>query len=191
MDEGLGFLAKVGDRLEDQLIDGNKMTKCLDCGREKLISEFHKSPTNRDGRRNRCNQCEAVLSRARVARRFGEITYRQKRSTPKATRSPTIRDLEWAAGFLEGEGCFRVGYTHSHQSRSETVTVTQVNIVPLLKLQEIFGGTVYDRGSQPKRRHQYGWYVTGARARGVMMTLYVLFTPVRRRQIRVALGVAI
>jgi len=28
----------------------------------------------------------------------------ERKTTPKATRKPTARNLEWAAGFYEGEG---------------------------------------------------------------------------------------
>lgn len=104
----------------------------------------------------------------------------------KATKSPTSRDLEWAAGFLEGEGSFL--YNHNRKTLSngrkkdtgtQEVSATQVHTSePLNKLQALFGGTV--RGED--------WRVTGPRARGVMMTLYPLVSSRRKEQIRRALS---
>lgn len=102
----------------------------------------------------------------------------ERAGTHPATRKPTARDLEWAAGFLEGEGYF------SGRENKQRVEAAQLNPEPLAKLLEIFGGRV------KKYRSNYPiwlWIVHGARARGVMMTLYPLLSHVRQTQIRVAL----
>lgn len=101
-------------------------------------------------------------------------------NTVKALVSPTIRDLEWAAGFLEGEGCFR------HNGGSQTVTAPQKDIETLVRLQSLFGGKlglVRTRGFL-----SHTWTVSGSRARGVMMTLYGLLSNRRKAQIRRALA---
>src|SRR5439155_26696382 len=61
--------------------------------------------------------------------------------SPSATISPTIRDLEWAAGFLEGEGAFGA-YGNPPRARYPRVSASQVNPAPLLRLQQIFGGRI-------------------------------------------------
>lgn len=53
--------------------------------------------------------------------------------------SVDVRDLHWAAGFLEGEGCF-----HFSKARHLHVSVAQVNKEPLDRLRNIFrGGSLY------------------------------------------------
>lgn len=99
-------------------------------------------------------------------------------ATPRATTKPTTRDLAWAAGFLEGEGTFGF-YSHS-----QSIRAPQVQREPLERLQRFFGGTVTAR----KNPYLNVWTVCGPRARGVMLTLYVMMSPRRREQIKAALG---
>ncbi len=102
---------------------------------------------------------------------------------PCAIRSPSIADIAFAAGFLQGEGSF-LGPKMSHNS-TEHIAAPQIEVEPLARLQEIFGGTV---GVRVKGRPVRYWRATGARARGVMMTIYTFMSPKRRAQIRRALG---
>ena len=109
----------------------------------------------------------------------------EKASTPKATKSPSLRDLEWAAGFLEGEAWF--GKYGAYRG-GEHLTATQAFEEPLLKLQCLFGGHVNTqkvRGSN--RKPTWIWSVSGSRARGIMMTLYPLLSSRRQEAIRKAL----
>ena len=109
---------------------------------------------------------------------------KQYKRAARATRSPTTRDLEWSAGFIEGEGSFDIDRGRGR------VCAVQVNREPLEKLLALFGGHIYTRrptegwGKQPV----CSWIVTGPRARGVMMTLYSLMSERRQRQILCALG---
>jgi hypothetical protein len=98
----------------------------------------------------------------------------EKSTTNKATRSPTIRDLAWAAGFIEGEGSF---------PSTGNIFVSQVNPDPLVRLLEMFGGTVRRINNQAIWR----WVVSGSRARGIMLTLYPLMSDERKRQIKKAI----
>src|SRR5689334_24798153 len=73
-----------------------------------------------------------------------------------ATRKPSMRDLGWAAGFLEGEGSFDKG------SRSiaggQRVRAVQVSREPLVLLQEVFGGTISERkAKQPNANNFWEW----------------------------------
>jgi hypothetical protein len=105
---------------------------------------------------------------------------------PIALARPTQRDLGWAAGFLEGEGSFAAN------SGTQLATASQVQTEPLNMLQRFFGGSVrpHARNSQrnPNWQDAFSWCVVGARARGVMLTLYVLMSPKRQAQIRKALA---
>lgn len=114
--------------------------------------------------------------------------------TPKALVHPGIAEINWAAGFLEGEGYFLaqrdhrgvVGLLAQHSGAS------QANREPLLRLQSLFGGNIrskpihlYHLGKKPL----FEWRVSGARARGIMMTLFPLLSQERRSQVRRALGI--
>lgn len=107
-----------------------------------------------------------------------------------------LYELHWAAGFLEGEGCFglRDRKTTKH-GRSLDLKASQVNPEPLYRLRALFGGSVYGpykhRPSMKIRNQQpfYEWHVGGSRAGQAFMTLYVLMSDVRRRAITKGLKV--
>jgi hypothetical protein len=110
-----------------------------------------------------------------------------RNSTAPATVSPSQCDIGWIAGFIEGEGSF-CGRRKSH--RTETVTVTQVQREPLERMTRLLGGTIHSRPrhhSQPVGQPYYTWQASGARARGVMLTIFSLMSPRRKGQIRKAL----
>lgn len=74
------------------------------------------------------------------------------------------------------------------------MTVSQVNVDPLIWLRRLFGGSIglYSNGvaRDSGRPHNdiYWWTTSGPRARGVAMTLYYFMSDKRRKQIRKALG---
>lgn len=106
----------------------------------------------------------------------------QRRKTPTATQSPSTADLAWAAGFLEGEGNF--GTNRRELSASQVVRATQKNREPLYRLQTLFGGTV-----AAVRSDGFGeWRTYGARARGIMLTLFPFLSAWKRTDIKRALG---
>ena len=111
-------------------------------------------------------------------------------STPRAVKHPTVRDIERAAGYFEGEGT-----TSKNGKSSTTVSVKQKDPWILLWLQDRFGGTVKER---TYLRKGYGeselitnstWTIHGPRARGFLMTIYSLLSPRRQLQARRALGI--
>jgi hypothetical protein len=96
---------------------------------------------------------------------------------PRASISPTMLDIAWAAGFIEGEGGFG---TNGHSCGMQA---KQVNPEPLFFLRAHFGGTI----SYTPQRDIYAWTINGARARGFMMTIYAMLSARRRVQVRFAL----
>ena len=118
--------------------------------------------------------------------RYG--THVDRKAYLRADRHPTTLDIAWAAGFLEGEGSFRL---NNKKRRVAQVVAVQVEREPLERIRSIFGGSnFFKRGRLPPRPPQsdyWYWQVNGARARGVMLTIYGLMSPKRRRQIRQAL----
>lgn len=103
-------------------------------------------------------------------------------SAQKASVHPTIRDLEWAAGFIEGEGCFS---TNCGRQGSEQVDVAQVQQEPLERLQRLFGGriSVMRQATKTRAAPLWHWRISGPRARGVSYTLYTLLSTRRKHQI--------
>jgi hypothetical protein len=105
-----------------------------------------------------------------------------------ATVSPSHSSLAWAAGFLEGEGCFRRS-GGGKQGRTERVVCAQVNLEPLLKMQEMFGGSTCQYGPYAANKQPFwNWTITGSRARGVMMTMYPFLSEKKRSDIRSSLS---
>lgn len=100
---------------------------------------------------------------------------------PKATKHPTVRDLEWAAGFLEGEGNFR---GVSKGEMTARVRCSQCNREPMDRIIAIFGGSLsFLPARTPNRQAVFQWQLSGARARGVMLTLYPLMSQKRKQEI--------
>lgn len=96
------------------------------------------------------------------------------------------RDLEWLAGFLEGEGCFDV----SKRYGSVRITACQVQRWPLEKCEALVGGRINGPRQQrnPNAQPRYDWGLSGIKAAGLMMTLYTLLSPRRQWQCRKALN---
>ena len=121
-----------------------------------------------------------------------------KRSCASASVSPTTADLAWAAGFLEGEGTFSpvtVTLKNGERKRYARVAAYQTTDEPLNRLQRMFGGSIFRhtyaaRGLAKgyQRKPAATWTVNGARARGVMFTLWTFLSGRRQEQVRLALN---
>lgn len=108
-----------------------------------------------------------------------------RHATPKARRRPMIKDLTWAAGFLDADGS--VG----RYGKVARISGFQNDPELLYRLQEIFGGKVgYRKPSENRfsKNGQYTWAASGMRARGIIMTLYAIFSKRRKQQSRAALA---
>jgi hypothetical protein len=90
-------------------------------------------------------------------------------------------DIGWAAGFLEGEGCF------AHGGNTFAVTATQVQREPLERLLRLFGGSIgyqdHHNRHNPAHQNVYIWRLCSHRAAGLCLTLYTLMSPKRKLQI--------
>jgi hypothetical protein len=103
----------------------------------------------------------------------------------------STRDLEWAAGFLEGEGsfCSTSSVDKGRRYYHERVICTQVDSEPVDRLARLFGGRVALSPARGNSKESFIWQVGGAKARGIMMTLFVLMTERRQQQIIKTLSV--
>ena len=94
----------------------------------------------------------------------------------------SVRELYWAAGFIEGEGTFYF------DKRVCSIRVPQTIKEPLDRLQNLFGGEIYFRKrNQPTHSDQYVFRLNGRLAAAVSMMLLPLMTKKRQEQIRVML----
>jgi len=97
-----------------------------------------------------------------------------------------MTDLQWAAGFLEGEGCFNL-----LSKDQPNITASQMTVQPLEKLRNIFGATTFRQSkliSRGSKTGIYVWQLSCRRGAAVMMTLYPLMSPRRQEQIRKVLA---
>jgi hypothetical protein len=93
-----------------------------------------------------------------------------------------LRDLYWAAGFLEGDGSFQY-------SGGPYVSATQVNREPLQRLKRAFGGTIATQSRKRPVTRTYGvWTLHGTKAIELMARLFPLMSPERRYQVQAVLG---
>ena len=69
----------------------------------------------------------------------------------------------WAAGFLDGEGCFALGGKKGVHptTRNAVVHVAQIRKAPLDRLAEMYGGTVRIMRTNDKDQTIWQWAVTG------------------------------
>ncbi len=129
---------------------------------------------------NSPNRKRAFSDIAEMGRAVSVMRVRGKErpDTPKATAHPSVRDIAWAAGFIEGEGHFR--------PRSQ-VTAVQVDMEPLARLASLFGGSIVPH-TREENKHgwqaSWTWRASGARARGIALTLFPLLSARRQAQIR-------
>lgn len=99
----------------------------------------------------------------------------------------SLRNIEWVAGFLEGEGAFQCG---GPRGSTPVVSVMQVQREPLERLQKMFGGEIrmwLRKHKNPKHNDASRWQACGGKAAGLMMMLYPLMSPKRKEQITKAL----
>ena len=87
-------------------------------------------------------------------------------------------DLHWAAGFFEGEGCFR-------STRAVVAEATQVNREPLERLQRIFGGKILLKKyyiKRPNTQPLWDWYVGSVMAATFAVLLFSELSQKRKNE---------
>lgn len=75
-------------------------------------------------------------------------------------------DIAWAAGFIDGEGCIAIRKRNGKGDKGYvlSLTATQVDALPLLKLSKIFGGAVGGPYGSQSGRFYHTWTIVGKRA---------------------------
>ena len=95
---------------------------------------------------------------------------------------PDPEDIAWAAGFLEGEGCFQL------QKTRRSVYANQVHKPPLERLLTLFGGSLKLQTRKTPQSDIWYWYVYGPRAVNAMTAVQKWMSPRRQLQIKEVLG---
>lgn len=77
-------------------------------------------------------------------------------------------DVAWAAGFLDGEGCFHIGKAKSRNGKTLIVGRVKANqanhIDPIEKLHSLFGGQIWTRGNKTSTgKTVYEWQIQAAK----------------------------
>jgi len=128
---------------------------------------------------------QAKEMRSKSKGRLGKID-----PTKAALEHTTIRDIAWAAGIFEGEGCS----SRATGCDSQFAGVTQKDPWLVHRLHAIFGGSVRKtfrkeawRGDG-KPSEYWHWSLSGARCRGFLMTIYSFLSPRRQEQAKWTLG---
>lgn len=76
-------------------------------------------------------------------------------------------DIAWAAGFIDGEGCLTL--VKKRNGLQVVLNVSQVELAPLYKLKDLFGGSIQKHGKETdKWRAAYMWVITGINAASVI-----------------------
>jgi|SRR5689334_16277537 len=94
-----------------------------------------------------------------------------------------VKEVYWAAGFLEGEGSFPWRKAPANQF---AIQASQVNPEPLYRLRQHWGGSVYGpiMPKGLKRKPFFAWYLGGPKAASFAMMLYSQMSGVRQEQIK-------
>lgn len=110
----------------------------------------------------------------------------------------TATDIAWAAGFLDGEGCF-LAWRKPHERRDGTVvdlwtprvSASQVVAAPLERIQAMFGGVVSERRARTvSGRRSFEWRLTGATPLCAALPVLIPYLMVKREQAEVVLRLA-
>jgi hypothetical protein len=103
-----------------------------------------------------------------------------------------MRELHWAAGFLEGEGSFTAVHAGKRpdgrlrSSYNPMVHAGQVDRESLDRLQRIFGGRIY-KHNMHTGNPCWRWQLAGRKGIALMMTLWSLMSERRRFQIEASI----
>lgn len=103
----------------------------------------------------------------------------------------TEAEWAWAAGFIDGEGCFTPRKTHGGKYRTITLVVGQVRKEPLEKLAKILGvqvrGPYTRRDGELGQKPSYSVSLSGARLEKIIEHLWPHLCAPKREQYNAAI----
>lgn len=158
------MIVSIQEMYFDRHLPAHTVATQLGVGYSATLKYLH-----RDGRPKRRNFPPSSLGRSTLQR--------------APTEHPTLMQIAWAAGWFDGEGCIQ-GAMSKHGTAYVAVSLTQKDRWICDRFQALFGGVVSGR----KNRVIYDWRLTGARARGFLMTMYTFLSPRRQAKTREVFG---
>ena len=96
----------------------------------------------------------------------------------------------WAAGFIDGEGCFQAK-KHSNgkpNSYCPYLTVSQKDKKPLIRLQEAYGGSIlFVENKRQNQSNYWRWTISSAAALREVLPRVIPFLTVKQEEAKIIL----
>jgi hypothetical protein len=147
--------------------------------------EFTPENTITRGSAGQSRDCRACR---KMRRRVGHEPY-----VEVAIVKPSELDLAWAAGFMDGEGCFTLSVNTGKQdwNRRPSMSASQVRILPIAKLQAMFGGKVRNAGAvhNGTSQNHFQWQLS-TREMAVVIPWLMPYLTVKREEAEIVLAYA-
>lgn len=103
-------------------------------------------------------------------------------------------DLAWAAGFLDGEGCFYIyrGETRGYESIRACVKANQaIHDLPIRRLHDMFGGQFWERNQKTVNgKPVFEWQIQSIEDIKNALPLVIPYMIVKRKQAELILELA-
>lgn len=97
-------------------------------------------------------------------------------------------DVQWLAGYLEGEGCFTWASAGKNQHSYPRISVCSIDQDVIERVTHLFQASIYTRAPHGNRQRTYHCHHVCGRAVGWMMTLYKFLGKRRQTRIREVLA---
>lgn len=92
------------------------------------------------------------------------------------------KDLAYIAGFIDGEGCIRIGVSKNSRNPSLQVNASNSVIAPLEFIQTLFGGSIYVwEHTNIKWKTSYRWAIYG-RQGAIVLKSILPYLIIKKRQ---------
>lgn len=145
-----------------------KTATCNRCGKEKLLTKFHKNNQSSSGVSSWCKKCR---SKSRKIPKVVWLKNRQKHIDKMTVNALSIGDAAYLAGLVDGEGCIQMGRNHANDPKRATTYTLRVRITNTFPglmdwVSKIVGhGWAREIKLPPgATKPAWEWYLTGHRA---------------------------
>lgn len=102
----------------------------------------------------------------------------------------TVADIAWAAGFIDGEGCFTLAKSGRSSAsaywRAPLVSAGQKTLRPLEKLHSMFGGKIYG----PQKSGMWYWKLQNAEQVRTVVPILLPYLVVKQLEAEIVLAYA-
>ena len=104
-----------------QPLGGDKIKKCIVCGKLLPLKEFHKNSANKDGYDNRCKHCKSIIAHNKRENDYFRQYCITKRSECKRKNIPFDLDASYLEEIWTGEcPIFHISLCRNHKGRGSS-----------------------------------------------------------------------